>query len=544
MNKKSNTFILVLFLLGIFMGAIDNGIVSPAREIIENGFGIERNIGIWMITIYTLSYTVSMLIVSKLSDRYGHKLVYTLSIAVFGLGSLLCGLTNFYGSFSLFLTARVIQAIGAGGIMPIANTVIGLSFPREKRGMALGLVGAVYGVATIIGPTLGSAILNFSGTSNWGFIFFINVPISIAILLLSVKMENTKLSTTKPMDIGGSIIIAAVIGTFLYALMNMNFFHLIESVKDMKVYPYLIVFVILIPVLIWVERRAQDPVLNLKYFKNRQMLIIFILAFVVGIGMMGMIFVPQFAENVLKIKAGTGGYLITFLALFSGISAPLSGKLLDKKGTRFVMTIGFLFTILGTLYLGYIATNYMNFTNVLIGLAFMGFGVGFTLGAPLNYLVLQTVAENEGATGLATMSLIRSMGTTISPGLLIGFVVNSAKDLQPNLMSVLGQGGMKVPTTVGGNTAMGKQFEALQNADVTTIVDQLKDILKNILPPQALEGLERIRLPIENMFQATMNTGYRHMFTVVAIISMIGLVATLFLKEKGNKEEKTSIDQI
>jgi len=131
---------LVLFLLGIFMGAIDSGIVSPAREIIENGFGIDRAIGIWMITIYTLSYTISMLIVSKLSDKYGHKVVYTLSIAVFGLGSLLCGLTNFYGSFSLFLTARVIQAIGAGGIMPIANTVIGLSFPKEKRGMALGLV--------------------------------------------------------------------------------------------------------------------------------------------------------------------------------------------------------------------------------------------------------------------------------------------------------------------------------------------------------------------------------------------------------------------
>lgn len=202
MKKASNTFILVLFLLGIFMGAIDSGIVSPAREIIENGFGIERSIGIWMITIYTLSYTISMLIVSKLSDIYGHKVVYTLSIAVFGVGSLLCGLTNFYGSFSLFLMARVIQAIGAGGIMPIANTVIGLSFPKEKRGMALGLVGAVYGVATIIGPTLDSAILNFAGTTNWGFIFIINVPISIGILLLSIKMKNTKVSTRKPMDIG------------------------------------------------------------------------------------------------------------------------------------------------------------------------------------------------------------------------------------------------------------------------------------------------------------------------------------------------------
>ena len=250
-----------------------------------------------------------------------------------------------------------------------------------------------------------------------------------------------------------------------------------------------------------------------------------------------MIFIPQFAENVLRIKAGTGGYLITFLALFSGISAPLSGKLLDTKGTRFVMTMGFAFTILGTLYLGYVATSNMNFINILIGVALMGFGVGFTLGAPLNYLVLQTVPENEAATGLATMSLIRSMGATLSPGLLIGFVVNSAKDLQPNLNGVLAQGGMKMPTSVGGNAAIGKQFEALQNADVTTIVDQLKGILKQFLPPQALDGIEKMRLSIETMFQSTMNTGYMHMFTVVAAIAMMGLVATFLLKEKGNVEE-------
>ncbi len=131
------------------------------------------------------------------------------------------------------------------------------------------------------------------------------------------------------------------------------------------------------------------------------------------------------------------------------------------------------------------------------------------------------------------MSLIRSMGATISPGLLIGFVVNSAKDLQPNLNSVLAQGGMTMPANVGGNAAIGKQFSALQNADVTSIVDQLKEILKQFLPPQALDGIETMRLPIENVFQTTMNTGYMHMFTVVAIIAMIGLVATLLLKEKG-----------
>ena len=86
--------------------------------------------------------------------------------------------------------------------------------------------------------------------------------------------------------------------------------------------------------MIYVEKRAKDPVLNIKYFKDKQMLVILIVGFIVGVGMMGMIFVPQFSENVLKLKAGSGGYLITLLALFSGIAAPLSGKLIDKKGAR------------------------------------------------------------------------------------------------------------------------------------------------------------------------------------------------------------------
>ena len=88
--------------------------------------------------------------------------------------------------------------------------------------------------------------------------------------------------------------------------------------------------------------------------------------------------------------------------------------------------------------------------------------------------------------------------------------------------------------TVGGNAAIGKQFAALQNADVTSIVDQLKEILKQFLPPQALDGIEKMRLPIENVFQTTLNTGYMHMFTVVAVIAMIGLVATLLLKDKAH----------
>lgn len=552
MKNKTQTLILLSFLLGIFMGAIDTGIVSPAREIIQNGFKIAPNVGMWMITIYTLTFAVAMPIVSKLADRYGRKRIYTYGIITFAFGSLLCGVSNLVGGFQLMLVARVIQAIGGGGIMPISTAVIGQSFPEEKRGMALGLVGAIYGVATIIGPTLGSTILDIAGTANWGWLFLINLPISILIVILGTRVPNTIGDTTKPMDIWGSVAVAASVGSLMYALTNLDLFHFTTSIKQTNVYPFLLAFLVLLPVLIFLERRAKDPILNLKYFKNRQMLTVLVLAFIVGAGMMGMVFVPQFAENVLKIKPGSGGYIVTLLAVFSGFAAPISGRLIDKKSARFVMLLGFVFTATGTLAMGFFATKYLSFLGILPGLILMGFGVGCTMGAPLNYLALQSVEEKEGATALATMSLIRALGVAISPSLMIGFIVQSAGHLQTNLMETLKQGfgGMMASgmNMMGSNSNAASAFASLKTASIVDIVDRLKDIFNQIVPSpynsMAVQGVEGLRSQIEQTFQSTLNTGYTHMFTAAATIALIGFIGACFLKAKSadKRKDNTVVD--
>lgn len=537
MKNKKSALILVLFLLGIFMGAIDTGIVSPAREIIQNSFGVDKSSGTWIITLYTLVYAISMPIVSKMSDRYGHKKGYVFGIATFGLGSFLCGISNFYGNFTFMLIARGIQALGAGGIMPIANAVIGNSFPEEKRGTALGLVGMIYGVGNILGPTLGSSIIDIAGSSHWGWIFFINVPISIIILFLSRKMEESNAKMSKPIDLIGAFTLAILIGSLMYALTNTDFFNLLTSIKSKDVYPFLIIFIVMLPIVIYIEGKAKDPILNLKYFKDFQMLMILITAFIVGIGMMGMVFVPQFSENVLKLKAGSGGYLITLLALFSGIAAPVSGKLIDKKGAKFVLMLGFLFNISGSLFLAFVTTKLLSFFSVMVGLALMGIGVGFTMGAPLNYLVLQTVPKEESAAGLATMSLLRSIGLAISPSILIGFVINSSKNLQGKLMEVLApimrQG---VMTSASGNSNATASFKSLQNADVTTIVPMLKKALGEVVPknvePMISKAIDSFSSKLVDTFQTTINTGYSHMYAAAAVIALIGLIATLLLRNK------------
>ena len=268
------------------------------------------------------------------------------------------------------------------------------------------------------------------------------------------------------------------------------------------------------------------------------MLVILALALIVGIGMMSMVFVPQFAENTLRLKAGSGGYLVTLLAVFSGIASPISGRLIDTRGPRFVLLIGFAFTILGALTLGYVATLALNFASILGGLALMGLGVGFTMGPPLNYLVLATVPDNEGAIGIATMSLVRSIGVTISPGLMIGFIVDAAKGIPGALMQTLASGpaGAHMPAMgdlAGANPNAANLFASLQTADVTTIVDRLVEVLKQVAPTGAqtmiINAVQGSAAALETAFQSTLNQGYSHMFTAAAVIAALGLVTSLFL---------------
>ncbi len=579
-DNKKRIVVLAIFLLGIFMGAIDSGIVSPARTVIKNSFGISESLSVWMVTIYTLAYAVAMPIVSKLSDRYGRKKVYLTSIIIFAVGSFLCGISNFYGNFTFFLIARVIQAIGGGGIMPIANAFIGNSFPPEKRGTALGFVGGVYGIATILGPTMGSSILDIAGVNHWGWIFFINLPISLLILALSYNLKENLGEDNKKMDLKGSLVLSIMILSLMYALTNLNYFNFTESIKDLHVYPFLILFVICLPLFILIESKADDPILNLRYFKERQILLTLILGFITGVGLMAVVFIPQFAENILKIKTGNGGYLVTLMSVFAGISAPLGGKFIDKYSAKLVTVLGMICTAFGTFFLAFFTTAHPSFVSIMIGLVFVGFGMGFTMGTPLNYLMLSFVGERESASALSTLSLIRSIGVAVSPNIMINFIAEAGKSVQGKVMAVMPEpsaptfpgsqyvsGYFDMSKMTSGGGVSSNAIEKLKSADVTNVVDVLKDFSSNMLdkiiptikdkilgamsaaPKGAashinldkvfsdwkldyLNKIESARTTIENTFQTAISAGYRNMFITAGVIAVVGLVAALLLKNK------------
>lgn len=436
--NRSLWFIAIVYLLGLFMGAIDTGIVTPARTIIQNNLLVDDKTGIWMITIYTLAYAASIPIMGKLADKFGRKYIYLTAIFLFGLGSLLCGLSQNFGSFTMLLAARVVQAIGGGGIVPIATAEFGTTFPPEKRGMALGLVGGVYGIANVFGSSAGSAILDIFGTNNWQYIFYINVPITIFIVITGLKvLKNNKTDNVSKIDVLGILLLVSMILSLLYGLKNIDFFNFSESIKSVSVYPYIIAFVVLLPLFILAEKRAEDPVMNLSYFTNPRIVVTFIISFITGIILMGTIFIPQFSENAVKISTGSGGYFVIILGVFAGVGAPLSGKLIDKYGAKSVLLLGFSISLLGSVFLMLVATKYPGVVTVVVSLLLIGLGMGFTIGAPLNYMMLENTKAEESNSALAALSLIRSIGTTIAPAILIGFLAHAGSSLQDKEMAIL-----------------------------------------------------------------------------------------------------------
>ncbi len=519
MNKKQ-LFILATFLLGVFMGAIDAGIVSPALTTMMQDFQIDYKWSVWVVTVYTLVYAVSMPIVSKLADLYGRRNVFIVSIALFGLGSFMAGFSN---TFSWLLFSRIIQAIGGGGIMPIANAVISQSFPKEKRGMALGLVGATFGFATIIAPNLGGFITDYF---SWQWIFFVNVPIAIAVIIMALKIPNHIESEKKSLDWVGSVLLSGIILSLMYGLTNLETNNIVESFTSYKVWPFLLTSVILLVPFVIAESRAEDPVIKIEYFKNRNIVIALFVSLITGIGMMSMIFIPSFSETLLSLSEGKGGYIASILAVASGISAGFGGFLLDRWGAKKVIILGFIFCVIGSLTLALVATGWV---TLIIGLIISGIGVGFTMGAPINYIILELTDPSESSVALSLVSLFRSIGTTIGPVILAGFVSGAATKIPENIQQDLTDTFEENMPSLDFSNHVSMENGSGVGFSVEKIIDMLPSgIQSNVV--------NQIKEVIENTIQQTLLIGYSNLYLAAAVIFSIGIILAIWLRLPNSNE--------
>ena len=563
--------VLVLYLAGIGMGALDMGIVNPARTVIQNGLGVDDKVGVWVFTIYTLAYAVAIPVIGKIADIIGCKPVYVLAIGLFGLGSLGCGLAQDFSSLGLLLASRAIQAIGGGGMVPVATAAVGTIVPPPKRGMALGLVGMVYGVASVFGASAGSLILDIAGQENWQWIFYINVPIAIVVVGLGIwALPKETQDSSRRLDLPGILVLVVMTTSILWAFQNLDFTQIGESVKDRNVWVALVVFLILMPLFWVIEHRVADPIINFKYFGNINVGSTLLMGAVAGILMMTVMFIPQFAENCLRLPSGAGGYPTIIIGVGSAIGSPISGRLTDRFGPRRILGVGTAISTIAGIMLIFWASPHPGIISTSLSIFVMGLGLGFLMGTPLTYLILHLIPESDANSGQATLSLIRSLGTTLAPAILVGLLATAMGGLSGKVMEAMPE--MPPMPTVATmensksgippmKAAMGFKMsdlpapiqEKIKSADVTNVVDRTKEIANYLFDQQEaklketmgtvtaeieqmrnqyLKDIEAKRSEIETAFQMELNEGFSRLFWFYTILSLAGVLLLAGLPSK------------
>ena len=420
-DKTRNKILLVLF-LGVLMGALDIAIVAPALPSIQKFFGVGDRVLAWTFTIYVLFNLISTPLMAKLSDTFGRRSIYTLDVALFALGSLIVALSP-QNTFAILLFGRALQGFGAGGIFPVASAVIGDTFPPEKRGGALGLIGAVFGLAFLVGPILGGIILTIAG---WQWLFIINLPIALAVVIMGWQvLPVTHPASNRPFDWAGMLVLGVMLASLAYGLNQIDTQNFFGSVASLSVWPFLLIGIVLLFVFPRIEKKADDPILNLNLFKSRQTVIASMLSAGAGLGESGMVFIPALAVAAMPaiINEHNASYLLMPVVLAMAVGSPLVGRLLDKFGSKVMVFGGTLLLAIGMIMLSN-ATLISMLWGFIASAAVIGLGLSSLLGAPMRYIMLNeaSAADRTSAQGLIT--LFTSVGQLTSSA-LIGAVAAS-----------------------------------------------------------------------------------------------------------------------
>jgi EmrB/QacA subfamily drug resistance transporter len=392
--------ILSTVLLGATMSALDLSIVSVAMPTLKTTFATSMATIEWVAMAYMLALTVFLPLFGRLADMYGRTRLYNIGFIIFSVGSLFCGLST---SAAMLIASRTIQAVGAGMLQANSIGIITHAFPAKERGKAIGIQGAVQAVSMAIAPVLGGVLITAVG---WRAIFYLNIPIGIvgtvAALLILPKCER---KPKEKIDYLGAALFASGLAGLLLALN--------EAVKlgweSHTIIAYLVSGVVLLSLFIYTELKVKHPLIDLGLFKNSTFLlgnISGMLSYYVLFAVMFLM--PFYLERVKGYGATLTGLLLTPLLLAMAVSAPLSGRISDKYGSRIMTTAGMLVSAAGCLWLLYLGGS-ARITGVIGTMIFLGIGMGLFSTSNNTAIMSAAPSEKLGMAG-GLLNMTRSLG--------------------------------------------------------------------------------------------------------------------------------------
>ncbi len=415
LDTRTRNLILILFLIGVFMGSLDTGIIGPVLPSIEQSFNLTSRESSWIFTLFVIFFMIGSPVMAKFSDFYGRKKIFILDVILFGIGSCLIA---FSANIDSIFLGRIIQGFGCGGIFPVGGAFIGDAFPLEERGKALGILGSVFGISAIGGPLVGAALIPY----GWNWCFTINIPISIFIILFALYiLPDAENKRKLKIDYPG-ILILSLLSIFLaYGLNQIDSSNFISSLLSSKVLPFLLIFIILIPIFFRVEKKAEESIVAIHMLKNKEIRIACVETLAYGIIYSSAIFIPSLVILSMGLNDQLASLMLIPILGANAVAAPILGKILDSTGSRKIMMVG---TILLTIGLIAIAIYPNNFLLFIIAGCLVGVGLVTIIGAPVRYIVLSEAKPTERGAGQAIVNMLSSAGQLIG-GALIGGIIAS-----------------------------------------------------------------------------------------------------------------------
>lgn len=494
--------ILVAVLLGIFLAALDQTVVGTALPRIVTDLN-GNDVYTWAFTSYLLTATVSGPIYGKLSDIYGRRPIFIIGVAVFLVGSMLCGLS---GEMWQFIAFRGLQGLGAGALFPVALSIIGDIFAPSERGKYQGFFGAVFGLSSLIGPAIGGLITD---TVGWHWVFYVNVPIGAVVLFVIWRTlpPHHEPDADRHIDyLGASLLVAALV-PILIGFTNRQS----GDWTDPEVGGLIALGALFTAVFVWVESRAKEPILPLELFRIRAFTASVMAFFLAAMGFFAaVVFLPRWYQVVAGTSATESGYQILPLLFGLIISAVGAGQLVARVGRyKTLIVVSLVTTALGL----FLLTNLKPDTPdplIWLWMAVAGLGIGPTF-AVFTLVVQNAVPVRELGSATASLTLFQQVGGTVGLA-IVGSVFSSTflEEIPGQLVSA------GVPQQFADGFASG-------GSDALNQIGGVGDLGASILAgvPEAL------RAQVEPLIPAIVSGIHGAFSAATASTFVIGIIATL-----------------
>ena len=502
--------VLISVIFGIFMVILDGTVVNVALQTLREEFNVSLADAQWIISIYILALGVTTPLSGFLADRFGIKRVYITGLALFVCGSLLCGLAPTLG---LLIAARVLQGIGGGLAQPLGPALLYRAFAPQEQGVALGYFGIALVVAPALGPIVGGLLVQ---DGLWRAIFFINVPIGIVGVALATRFLRhqppERRPTLDPLGIATSVV---AFGALLYAASNAADLGWTSS----TILIWFAIGVLSLLAFVAVELFvAREPLLDLRLFRSRQFALATVVGYVTVLGLFGAEFMMPLYLQVLRGRTPLEtGLLLLPLAITSGVTMPLAGRIYDRIGPRALVTLGFGLLLINTWQLAQIQA--LTPTATIMGLlALRGVAIGLivqtTFTTALGAVPLPLLPRGSALVN-STRFVVQSIGVAVLASVLVSTLSPATQAFENQAQAQLaGQSSAAITTT---------QFGLCETPGVPPSVN---------LPPAARQAppaaQAQITAAVERACQENL-VGFERAYKLTFYVALIALVLAVFL---------------